>query len=1534
MLRELVLQQKPDFMALQETWHLPMDDADLDIPGYRYYGRPRRTPAGHAKSWGGVGMLVSDRVPPGSVKRLPDCDEAGSTGSLWLEVTLQDGSTILLGNIYSECDNRISRMGLDMPRVWHARGQRILSLLEEGGGNRPLFLLGDMNVHVGDFQDLGRDSPPRRPLLPVPTTRQAEFARPFKNMVRALPLALLNGRKGGEGPSCFPCIATATSENPSQAAHQRRFSTLDLALTRDTHLATHVRSVDIVRVPQPMSDHRLLVLHGCLASPPAPPLPVQADPPPARPKGLRLPHDLSTEKLASLTQALELSTSSWYARYVDVLGPHAPAVNSTHIEDAYLSFATGITAVYHLHLDPPPPRATQMADARHPVERRLRTLVQNRSQPQHGPPNEDLVDQRRNVRQRLHSMYTNRENDTTTEILATIDRELFHTFPPNSRVAYRCLRLLQDVPPKTDTIHPVYNEEGFLVHHEAGISAVHSRSLERVGTEPDVLPHSPAHQKDEFVRLYDVRRFSSVRPFHPSIPGQPLRRFYPPRPKYLRRNLNRKARAAQAAQDSCFQVREIQDCLGACNLNSAAGEDELTYRMLQLLSPTSVGHLCLLYNASLRVGHVPQPWCTAIVRPLYKGNSRSNPEGTTNVDKYRGISLGSCLGKILEKAMAGRIERFLALASPLMETQNGFRSRRNALSHAWALAEILALRGPNALVIFFDLVKAFPSVRRSSLLTALYDRGITGSLWHLTAGFYRNNTSKVRIGHFIPEESYRVSNGVKEGSLLSPLLFIIFIDELLIRIRDAGLGYHIPCTNGRRMWCGMMGYADDLAALPMDTLDAQGILNISGAFATEHVCTFSDGKTFGMLVRPTPGLPSYPGTITLTLRGKCGPGGMVILPLSFTRQYEYLGIIFSDDGTFTIHMQDKLIPSLQRRFYRVGSTVAKHDILAPRTAMMVIDADVLSYARYSAALWGMSLWCPTASPVTKTLLSDIRAISPPILKDIASAPQERITSTRRLFRELGWLGIDGVILQSQMGILRSLLAMPVTRVPYQVLLLQLRVTRQRLAMHQSPTQFHLPISPPTSPPLPASRLPHLHSTSPPPGPAAGEEESKEDDPAHQQESKEEDSPPAAPALSVHVGFWTPRRRPGTLLLGPVPPHVPHRERRLANVTGLLPSEALRQLVPRSDAPNVPGSRYVWQDLAYDLRIGALIIPEYEELYRGAQPSGWTPPAPRGPEAHGFPLNAYVRFHYPSLRQSPPLTQSSSPSAFVASVAAILYHAAGESVVLELLSDAHALRVSGRLSTALRLAYDALAQAMWVGDEPAHILPGRPRRSQGLYLTSVVHYRDGMSLHLRCLPNSIPRHKILLIMRARIGALAFGATIDALYPGLPSFCPCCLLPTPDTPAHHFMSRCSSTRHISDASMANLLSFATALSPQWALAFQTAMTFSSDVHCTNLLFSLIDAPLEEERNRLPLILFLAHWLQSIVNLHPLCHRQQRGAHSYALQYHHGSYNHLPWTAMEDAQLRQEPQDRLFPVHPGRSTSSVRRRVAHLQQHPPAN
>ena len=147
--------------------------------------------------------------------------------------------------------------------------------------------------------------------------------------------------------------------------------------------------------------------------------------------------------------------------------------------------------------------------------------------------------------------------------------------------------------------------------------------------------------------------------------------------------------------------------LQRCALSSSPGEDEISYAMLQLLDPCSLMHLACLYNLCLLSGNIPQPWCTALVRPIYKGNAHMDPTGTSNVDRYRGISLGSCMGKLLEKAVARRIEAFLGLASPFQETQGGFRSKRDSITQVWTLTEVLGMRGANALVIFFDLVKAF-----------------------------------------------------------------------------------------------------------------------------------------------------------------------------------------------------------------------------------------------------------------------------------------------------------------------------------------------------------------------------------------------------------------------------------------------------------------------------------------------------------------------------------------------------------------------------------------------------------------------------------------------------------------------------------------------------------------------------------------------------------------------------------------------------------------------------------------------------------
>ena len=242
LLQRILSHHLPDVMALQETWHMPHDDL-LRIPGYRYYGRPRRRPDGSSATSGGVGFLISNRLPEGSIHLRPHFGEAGSTGSLWLDLTLQNGSKISVGTIYSECSGKKSTMGLVMEDVWRARAKGLTDILDEDGGSRPVFLLGDMNVHIGGFQEV--EGSHRAPLYPTPTPGQKKFAEPFRSVVKALPLAVLNGRIGGTEHTCFPSVPAACARRPvvipptPGAPKQRASSTIDLALTRDTHVHTH-----------------------------------------------------------------------------------------------------------------------------------------------------------------------------------------------------------------------------------------------------------------------------------------------------------------------------------------------------------------------------------------------------------------------------------------------------------------------------------------------------------------------------------------------------------------------------------------------------------------------------------------------------------------------------------------------------------------------------------------------------------------------------------------------------------------------------------------------------------------------------------------------------------------------------------------------------------------------------------------------------------------------------------------------------------------------------------------------------------------------------------------------------------------------------------------------------------------------------------------------------------------------------------------------------------------------------------------------
>ena len=1444
-LAALLAEDRPTLLALQETWHMPHNDA-LDFPGYRWHGRTRRT-ATRAGRWtdsGGVGFLVSSSIPTENVKEEDHHPEAGSCGSLWLTITLQDSSKITVGTVYSETKETAARLNLDMTAVWEARQAAIDNFLARDDGHRPLFLVGDMNVHVGGFQELQSTFPRRLPLIPHhPTTSQVNHTRPFTSMARSLPLAILNGRVGGTAATCFPSSEAAWQDNwrPDHANAAHGTSTIDLALCSSAHLRTHIQSLSVRRTRHRFSDHRLLVLCACAHSPLVPGGEI---PEPTRQENqendtrLRLPRHLPPNVYASLRQALQRSTTTWYSCYGQAIRED-PSPSQEFVEAAYTDFLQKMTSTIRRHL-PNPRRPVQRRQEREYRNRRglRRAMSAGRSSAPYYRSRTALVQ--------------SASHNTTKTLLRRLDVALYHSYPPDKVAAHNILRRIQGRHKQPEHFPPVRDAVGNLIHHIPGIASAHTNLLAELGREPVAEPNTTASRNDGFVNTYKT---TGVSP-------------YPPR--HLPHGQTAQVAHRQRDLQRPITLLELKTALHLCKSGTAPGEDDVTYDMLKLLTDTSLSHLRVIYNAALTNGAVPQSWCTAIVRPHYKRNIHRDPEGAAEVTNYRGISLGSCVGKLLEKVLALRIQEFVSTVSPLSEQQNGFQPERCSLTHAWALNEILALRGPNALALFFDLAKAFPSVRRSSLLTALYNRGITGNLWKLVAAYYENNTSAVRLGTHTADP-YEVQNGVKEGSLLSPLLFIIFIDELLVAIKNRDLGYRFTDSHGTTTWCGMLGYADDLVAIPRDVQDAQQILDICGDFAADHMISFNHSKTVAFLMRPAPDLPSYPGALQLTLREKRDSAGNLHPRLLVVRSYEYLGVLFSDTGSFLSHIRDKVLPIVEGKLRSASSTVVNHDVLNPEIALAVLNMDVLSYVRSTIAVWGTSLWCPNQPAQLKDALAELAKLFLPVLSGILATPRLSPYSKRCLQRELRWLGHDGVLIQAQLGLFRTILKMPYDRLPKRILL---------LLMDHLTLPTSLPSFPPPSRWEREARLPHL-----------GREE---------------------PSLQAQ---WLPPSACTTLALGPATPRVQHRERRVDLLVGLTPAQSLLCDIPTRTAT----TRYRWTDLWYDLKHEVLIIPAYEAHVNALAGLAHSAiPSRQRHQYNGEGFNDYVRQVYPLLRRHAAPRQEASKSSFLASIQAIICFSGSSRAHNALYTDPWLLEDDHMFEEVLSGALCRLAQDIWVGDGPA--LP-RTREVLCYYPPLTTELQFCLPPHLTMMTNSSDTAELYLITMARTGVLALGARIDDLYPPQSPFCPCCGDAVPDTYTHQLLGHCRRTRHVSDPPRQRLLEILSIMAPFWSIQYShREATFQEQ---TLLLLHAPDQPHLSPDLRSEISSLLAGWLKAVISNHPLCARQSKGTHYSQLRYQQGDFDFLPWSQHDDASLLATPAHDIFSLFPGKPRASVSRR-----------
>ena len=230
--------------------------------------------------------------------------------------------------------------------------------------------------------------------------------------------------------------------------------------------------------------------------------------------------------------------------------------------------------------------------------------------------------------------------------------------------------------------------------------------------------------------------------------------------------------------DTCNKIEtiiltpaEIFNILKHLNVSKAVDPDQISNRILKECAISLSEPLARLFNLSLAQGVFPS--CLKIANVITK-------ESKNNASNYRPISLLSSLSKVLEKAVHYHLYKYLNDHSLLTVKNSGFKQKYSVnklLSIVHKLYSGLDNK-ENACLVFLDISKAFDRVWHEGLLFKLKQLGISGILLKWLESYLALRKQRVILDGCCSDISY-VEAGVPQGSLLGPLLFLVYVNDLL-----------------------------------------------------------------------------------------------------------------------------------------------------------------------------------------------------------------------------------------------------------------------------------------------------------------------------------------------------------------------------------------------------------------------------------------------------------------------------------------------------------------------------------------------------------------------------------------------------------------------------------------------------------------------------------------------------------------------------------------------------------------------------------
>ena len=386
--------------------------------------------------------------------------------------------------------------------------------------------------------------------------------------------------------------------------------------------------------------------------------------------------------------------------------------------------------------------------------------------------------------------------------------------------------------------------------------------------------------------------------------------------------------------DMGISVNEVVHAINGLKNGKAPGTDGISAEFYKAILPNVATIIKDLFNKIYELSYFPDIWCESLIITIHK-------RGRTDVpDNYRGISLLNVLSKAFTTILNSRITKWLECNSLLCKEQGGFRKKFSTTDSIFTLNTLIEKytnrpRG-RFYCAFVDFTKAFDTINREALWVKLQNIGISTKMLKILMAIYDGVEASVLTTQG-QSQKFSCPMGVKQGCILSPTLFSIYINDLPSFFLNANV-YQIPLVD---LELSSLLYADDLVLASESSIGLQRQLNLLKSYCDKWHLKVNKEKTKIMVFRRGGVLRSYE---------KWFYGDEKI---AATAHFSYLGVYFSSfhhwgyNQKFRADKGLRAMGSLNRMMLTIPN-------ISSDLTLKVFDTRIIPILHYGSEVWGYS----------------------------------------------------------------------------------------------------------------------------------------------------------------------------------------------------------------------------------------------------------------------------------------------------------------------------------------------------------------------------------------------------------------------------------------------------------------------------------------------------------------------------------------------------------------------------------------------------